>query len=95
MTSTLETTSSTLWPPCPMPRTRGTTWQWQITTLRQLSGVRADLRTRLHSVGCDDASRDGDPVSERTLLAVDELASNALRHGEQPVHARVMTTTAG
>jgi anti-sigma regulatory factor (Ser/Thr protein kinase) len=92
MNSTLETT---LWPQSPMPQTQGTAWHWQITTLRQLSGLRADLRKRLRSAGCDDASRDGDPVSDRILLAVDELASNALRHGAEPVHARVMATADG
>jgi anti-sigma regulatory factor (Ser/Thr protein kinase) len=95
MNSTLETTKSTLWPQSPMPQTHGTAWKWQITTLRQLSSLRADLRRRLRSAGCDDASGDGDPVSDRILLAVDELASNALRHGAEPVHARVMATADG
>jgi anti-sigma regulatory factor (Ser/Thr protein kinase) len=94
MTSTLETTKSTLWPQAPVPQVRGTAWQWQITTLRQLSHVRADLRTRLRSAGCDDATGD-DPVGERILLAVDELASNGLRHGADPVRARLVATPAG
>lgn len=95
MNSTLAATTSTLWPQSPMPPSRGPAWQWQLTTLRQLSDLRADLRTRLRSVGCDDDSGDADPISDRILLAVDELASNALRHGAEPVHARVMTTIDG
>jgi anti-sigma regulatory factor (Ser/Thr protein kinase) len=96
MHSKLETTKPALWPQSPMPQTQGTAWQWRITTLRQLSTLRADLRTRLRSAGCDDSSGDdGIPVRDRILLAVDELASNALRHGAEPVHARVMATTDG
>jgi anti-sigma regulatory factor (Ser/Thr protein kinase) len=95
MNSTLETTKSTLWPQSPIPRFQGTAWQWQLSTLRQLSSLRADLRTRLRRVGCDDTSRHGDPASDGLLLVVDELASNALRHGAEPVHDRVMTTTDG
>jgi anti-sigma regulatory factor (Ser/Thr protein kinase) len=90
MTSTLETTKSTLWPQAAVPRVRGTAWQWQITTLRELSGVRADVRDLLRSAGCDDAG--DDPVSERILLALDELASNGLRHGAEPVRARLVAT---
>jgi anti-sigma regulatory factor (Ser/Thr protein kinase) len=95
MSPTLETTSSTLWPLSPVPQTGGTTWQWQISTLRQLSGLRADLRARLRSAGCDGATGDGDPVSDRILLAVEELASNGLRHGADPVHVRVVATADG
>jgi anti-sigma regulatory factor (Ser/Thr protein kinase) len=95
MTSTLETTKSTLWPQSPMPPTWGTAWQWRIATLRQLSSLRTLLRALLRSAGCDATTDDGDPVSERILLAVDELASNALRHGADPVHARVVVTPAG
>ena len=69
--------------------------QWKISTLRQLSSLRTDLRARLRLSGCDEASVDGDPVSEHILLAVDELASNALRHGAEPVHARVVATADG
>jgi hypothetical protein len=100
MTSTLETTKSTLWPQSSVPSAPGTAWQWEITTLRQLSGLRTDLRTRLRSVGCDDATGgdvtdDGDPVSDRILLAVEELASNGLRHGVDPVHVQVVATADG
>ena len=94
MTSTLATTKSTLWPQSPVPRVRGTAWQWQITTLRQLSSLRADLRTILRSAGCDEPTSD-DPASDRILLAVDELASNGLRHGAEPVQARLVATAEG
>jgi anti-sigma regulatory factor (Ser/Thr protein kinase) len=95
MSPTLETTSSTLWPQSPVPQALGTAWHWHITTLRQLSSLRADLRARLRSAGCDDAADDGFPVSERILLAVEELASNGLRHGADPVHVRVVITAVG
>jgi anti-sigma regulatory factor (Ser/Thr protein kinase) len=95
MSPTLETTSSTLWPRCSVLPIRGTGWQWHITTLRQLSRLRADLRARLREAGCDDAADGDDPVSERILLAVEELASNALRHGADPVQVRVLATAEG
>jgi anti-sigma regulatory factor (Ser/Thr protein kinase) len=95
MSPTLETTSSTLWPHSPVPRTQGITWQWQITTLRQLTSVRVDLRARLRSAGCYDAAGNGDSVCDRILLVVEELASNGLRHGADPVHARVVATADG
>jgi anti-sigma regulatory factor (Ser/Thr protein kinase) len=94
MTSTLETTKSALWPQSPVPQVKGTAWQWQIATLRQLSSLRAELRTLWRSAGCDDATSD-DPVSDRILLAVDELASNGLRHGADPVLARLVATAEG
>jgi anti-sigma regulatory factor (Ser/Thr protein kinase) len=78
-----------------VPQVRGTGWQWQITTPRQLSSLRIDLRARLRSAGCDDAVDDDDPVSERILLAVEELASNGLRHGADLVQVRVMATAEG
>ena len=83
------------WPQCRVPQTRGTTWQWQITTLRQLSSLRVDLRARLRSAGCDEISGDRDPVSDRILLIVEELASNGLRHGAEPVHVRIVATADG
>jgi hypothetical protein len=46
--------------------------------------MRTDLRARLRSSGCAEASVDGDPVSEHILLTLDESASNALRHGAVP-----------
>lgn len=104
MSFTLETTSPsltnptltspTLWPRSPVPRTSGTAWQWQITSLRQLSGVRAELRARLRSAA-RAAGANGDEVADRVLLAVEELASNGLRHGVDPVEARVVATADG
>lgn len=84
-----------LWPRSPVPQTRGITWQWQIATVRQLSMLRAQLRSRLRSAGCDDATGEGDPVSDRVVLAVDELTSNGLWHGVGPVGVRIVGTVDG
>lgn len=72
-----------------MPSSDGPVWSWDVTSVAELPRVRAELRARLDT----DAGQPG-PASapaERLLLVVDELTSNALRHGRGPVHARVIT----
>ena len=50
--------------------------------LAELPAARAGLRTRLD--GSASRAADDDPSGERLVLAFDELASNALRHGMSP-----------
>jgi hypothetical protein len=57
--------------------------------------LRAHLRSRLRSAACDDAAGDGDPVSDRMVLAVDELTSNGMCHGVGPVEVRIVGTEDG
>jgi anti-sigma regulatory factor (Ser/Thr protein kinase) len=68
-------------------------WRWDLGTVAELPSARAALRTRLGSVGFPDD--DEDPSGERLVLAFDELASNALRHGACPVVATVIAGSGG
>jgi hypothetical protein len=81
-----------LWPRRPLPDAdgEGVVWKWQLSSVAQLRALRAELRRRLRSAHGDD-----DEVDEQILLAVDELASNGLRHGTAPVGARIVGTTRG
>ncbi|HEY0509793.1 MAG TPA: ATP-binding protein [Blastococcus sp.] len=77
----------------PLPDGRGEVWRWDLGSIAELPAARAVLRSRLEGVGFPP---DGDDTAgERLVLAFDELASNALRHGESPVVATVVTGTGG
>ena len=81
------------WPLRPLPDGRGEVWRWELDALAELPGARATLRNHLDGVGFP---RDPDDTSaERLVLAFDELASNALRHGECPVVATVIAGSGG
>ena len=81
------------WPLRPLPDGRGEVWRWQLSGIAELPAVRAALRGRLGGVGFP---RDpDDPAAERLVLAFDELASNALRHGLSPVFATVIAGSGG
>jgi anti-sigma regulatory factor (Ser/Thr protein kinase) len=68
-------------------------WRWDLGTVAELPAARAGLRDRLGEVGFP---RDGENTAgERLVLAFDELASNALRHGESPVVATVVAGNGG
>ncbi len=72
------------WPPAPPPPA----WDglsWQLSDVAQLPRMRAELR-RWRIVGGLSDFRD------RLLLVLDELASNALRHGGGQVRAAVRRT---
>ena len=79
------------WTQRPPPRLGGPSWQWELATTADLHFVRADVRRLVDAatVIMDDAR------SERFLLAVEELASNGLRHGGPPVRARVVAAAEG
>jgi anti-sigma regulatory factor (Ser/Thr protein kinase) len=68
-------------------------WRWDLAAVAELPGARAGLRSLLCDVGFphDGANTAG----ERLVLAFDELASNALRHGESPVVATVVAGSGG
>ena len=72
--------------------TDGEVWRWDLSSVSELPSARAALRSRLGAVG---VPADEDPSGERLVLAFDELASNALRHGETPVVATVIAGSGG
>ena len=76
-----------------LPDGRGDVWRWDLGEVAELPAARAGLRTRLSGVGVptDEESTAG----ESLVLAFDELASNALRHGESPVVATVIAGSGG
>ncbi|MGY1720249.1 ATP-binding protein [Blastococcus sp. SYSU DS0552] len=80
------------WPVRPLPDGRGEVWRWRLRALAELPAARAALRSRLRDVGHPPAD---DECSEQLVLAFDELASNALRHGEHPVVATVVAGSGG
>ena len=77
----------------PLPDGRGEVWRWNLDTVAQLPAARSGLRSLL---GCTDRPDDAENIfGERLVLAFDELASNALRHGECPVVATVIAGSGG
>ena len=81
------------WPLRPLPDGRGEVWRWHLGALAELPAARAVLRSRLLGVGFPPDP--DDTGAERLVLAFDELASNALRHGESPVVATVVAGSGG
>jgi two-component sensor histidine kinase len=64
---------------------------WELRDIAELPRVRAELRRRAaeasHAAG--QAAAD---LRDQLILALDEMASNALRHGTGEVHATVRVT---
>lgn len=81
------------WPLRPLPDGRGEVWRWELRAIADLPGARSVLRARLDGVGYP--RNDEDDAPERLILAFDELASNALRHGLSPVVATVIAGSGG
>ncbi|TFV89604.1 ATP-binding protein [Blastococcus sp. CT_GayMR16] len=64
--------------------------RWQLSGHLQLSAMRRDARGLLgSSVGPGPWNDAQDEAIERAVLALDELASNALRHGRSPISAEL------
>jgi anti-sigma regulatory factor (Ser/Thr protein kinase) len=81
------------WPVRPLPAGHGEPWHRDLEDVSELPAARAGLRDHLAALGLP---RDGeDPVADRLVLAFEELASNALRHGQRPVVATVVAGTGG
>ncbi|MFW3168816.1 ATP-binding protein [Geodermatophilus sp. CPCC 206100] len=76
------------WPRRPRPEITGPHYDAEISQLAELRTVRAQLR-----VWVPDALEDPDAdaaVLDDLLVAVEELASNGLRHGRAPVRVRAV-----
>jgi anti-sigma regulatory factor (Ser/Thr protein kinase) len=78
------------WPSSAPPSADGG-WQWELAHVSELPAVRAELRA-----GLSAATAPHDLVAaeldEAVVLAFDEMASNALRHGGGGVRASVRRT---
>jgi anti-sigma regulatory factor (Ser/Thr protein kinase) len=64
---------------------------WELHDIAQLPGVRAELRRVTAAAAADEKPGDAD-LRDQLILAFDEMASNALRHGGGGVQAAVRTT---
>jgi anti-sigma regulatory factor (Ser/Thr protein kinase) len=79
-----------LWSPAPAPEaTAGL--HWKLEDIAELPRVRAELRRHMAAAAGPRDPRSAD-LRDRLVLALDEMASNALRHGEGTVLAAVRTT---
>ncbi|WP_241176134.1 ATP-binding protein, partial [Modestobacter sp. KNN46-3] len=70
-----------------------TVWQGEPVTPGELTALRVGLRAVLSDGARPEGANDDD--IDRLLLAYEELASNGLRHGQQPVRVAVTTTGTG
>jgi two-component sensor histidine kinase len=76
----------TLWQSAPLPAGFTDLWRQELRSLSELAPLRARLRTELTGRAVVEHP-EREHWSERLVLIVDELASNALRHGGSPVDA--------
>ena len=81
--------AGTAWPSSPPPPAVDG-WSWELSHVSELPRVRAQLRRGLAEHSGDDTR--GPELDEAVVLAFDEMASNALRHGGGGVRARVQRT---
>jgi anti-sigma regulatory factor (Ser/Thr protein kinase) len=85
--------SDALWPSVPPPPAEdGATWE--LHDVAELPGVRAQVR-RLLAGQLHPRAGDPDEVRDRLVLALDEMASNALRHGGGRVTAALRPSGGG
>jgi len=64
---------------------------WQLSDVAELPAVRADVRRELTAGARNSVTPD---LVDRLVLALDEMASNALRHGGGDVRAAIGSTAA-
>lgn len=76
-----------VWPSATPPRAEPLL-SWQLSDVAELPGMRAQVR------GAIDSGTDPD-VLDQLVLALDEMASNALRHGGGGVEAAIRLTDTG
>jgi anti-sigma regulatory factor (Ser/Thr protein kinase) len=77
------------WPSSPPPPAVDG-WHWELSHVSELPRVRSQLRRGLAEQSHGDAA--AIELDEAVVLAFDEMASNALRHGGGGVRARVQQT---
>jgi anti-sigma regulatory factor (Ser/Thr protein kinase) len=77
------------WPSSPPPPAEDG-WTWELTHVAELPRVRSELRRGLAAQSAGD--QEAADLDEAVVLAFDEMASNALRHGGGGVRAQVRRT---
>ena len=77
------------WPSSPPPPAEDG-WTWELSHVAELPKVRSELRRGLAAQSSGD--QEAADLDEAVVLAFDEMASNALRHGGGGVTARVLRT---
>jgi signal transduction histidine kinase len=81
-------TAGSIWPPASPPQATAAL-HWALEDVAELPRVRAELRR--HATRSTAEPMDPD-LLDQLILALDEMASNALRHGGGSVEATVRTT---
>ncbi|WP_231486812.1 ATP-binding protein [Candidatus Blastococcus massiliensis] len=74
------------WPSAPAPHATPVL-HWQLHDVAQLPAMRAEVRRSIEAAGIDA------DVLDQLILALDEMASNALRHGGGRVEAALRLTS--
>ncbi|MCF6509681.1 ATP-binding protein [Blastococcus sp. MG754426] len=82
--------SSVAWGQSALPHAHDC-WQRVLGTLRDVGRARSEVRRRLADAAAFGDPADHEEAAERMVLGLDELTSNGLRHGRQPVGLRVCT----
>jgi anti-sigma regulatory factor (Ser/Thr protein kinase) len=76
-------TAGPVWPSATPPRVaapdRARALRWELHDVAELAVVRAELRQ--HTAAPPGARRERAEIRDQLILALDEMASNALRHG--------------
>jgi anti-sigma regulatory factor (Ser/Thr protein kinase) len=81
-------TAGPIWPSASPPPAASALY-WELRDVAELPRVRAELRR--HATARTSATADADLI-DQLVLALDEMASNALRHGGGEVRATVRMT---
>jgi anti-sigma regulatory factor (Ser/Thr protein kinase) len=79
-----------MWPSA-SPPAAGDGLSWDLSDIAQLPGMRSEARRHVTDRALQ-ADRAGDDLRDRLVLALDEMASNALRHGGGGVSAELRLT---
>ena len=83
-------TAGPAWPAATPPQAHDGL-RWELRDVAELPSVRAELRRHVAGSARSSDARSAD-LRDQLVLALDEMASNALRHGEGRVQAAVRLT---